>query len=194
MVGEGYGCEGSVMKLLISCFGLLASFAIMTHSVAEGLSYLETSSSPVKLQGSGKLTWWGLHIYDAAFYRATNLSSNEFALDLRYQKSFSGVSIANRTIEEMKRIGVPDVQAQLWGRELASFLPNVESGQSLTALYLPKQGTIFYHDGKQIAKIPGAEFSKAFFGIWFDPKTSAPKLRTELLGQSCPPPPLNEAC
>ena len=94
----------------------------------------------------------------------------------------------------MKRTGVPDDQAALWGKELASFLPNVESGQTLTAIYSPKQGTVFYHDGIQIAQIPGAEFSKAFFGIWLDPKTSAPKLRTELLGQTCPPPLFNEAC
>ena len=94
----------------------------------------------------------------------------------------------------MKRIGVPEVQAVSWGKQLATFLPNVESGQSLTAVFLPKQGTIFFHDGKQIAQIPGADFSKAFFGIWLDPKTSAPKLRTELLGQSCPPPLFNEAC
>ena len=150
--------------------------------------------SSAKLQGSGRLTWWGLHIYDAAFYRLGSLSSPEFALDLRYQKSFSGKSIANRSVEEMKRIGVSDDQAYYWGKELSSFLPNVESGQALTAIYVPKQGTSFYFEGKQIAQIPGAEFSKAFFGIWLDPKTSAPKLRTELLGQTCPPPPFNEVC
>ncbi|QWE04131.1 chalcone isomerase family protein [Polynucleobacter sp. JS-JIR-II-50] len=150
--------------------------------------------SAAKLQGSGRLTWWGLHIYDASFYRVGSLSSSEFALDMRYQKSFSGKSIANRSAEEMKRTGVPDDQASLWGKELASFLPNVESGQTLTAVYSLKQGTVFYYDGKQIAHIPGAEFSKAFFGIWLDPKTSAPKLRTELLGQNCPPPLFNEAC
>ena len=150
--------------------------------------------SAAKLQGSGRLTWWGLHIYDASFYRVGSLSSSEFALEMRYQKSFSGKSIANRSVDEMKRIGVPDDQAAFWGKELTSFLPNVESGQTLTAIYSPKQGTIFYHDGKQIAQIPGAEFPKAFFGIWFDPKTSAPKLRTELLGQTCPPPLFSEAC
>ena len=80
-----------------------------------------------KLQGSGRLTWWGLHIYDAAFYRVGSLSSPEFALDMRYQKSFSGKAIANRSAEEMKRIGVPDEQATQWGKELTSFLPNVES-------------------------------------------------------------------
>ena len=150
--------------------------------------------SAAKLQGSGRLTWWGLHIYDASFYRLGSLSSSEFALNMRYQKSFTGLSIANRSIEEMKHTGVPDAQAALWGRELIGFLPNIESGQTLTAIYSPKQGTTFYHDGKKIAQIPGSEFSKAFFGIWLDPKTSAPKLRSELLGQSCPPPIFNEAC
>ena len=172
--------------------------ALLTCSVppsfARDPSEVPAHLSTAKLQGSGRLTWWGLHIYDASLYRVGSLSSSEFALDMRYQKSFSGKSIANRSAEEMKRTGVPDDQAALWGKELASFLPNVESGQTLTALYSPKQGTIFYHDGKQIAQIPGSEFSKAFFGIWLDSKTSAPKLRTELLGQTCPPPLFNEAC
>jgi hypothetical protein len=122
------------------------------------------------------------------------LDSPDFALSLRYQKSFSGSSIASRSVDEMKRIGVPDSQAAVWGKELNTILPNVESGQALTALYSPKQGTTFYFDGKQIGQIPGSEFSKAFFGIWLDPKTSSPKLRAELLGQTCPPPIFNEAC
>jgi hypothetical protein len=176
----------------------LLLLVLLSTSVAIGIARepleLPQYLSSAKLQGSGRLTWWGLHIYDAAFYRVGGLSSPEFALDMRYQKSFSGKSIANRSVEEMKRIGVPDDQANSWGKELVSFLPNVESGQTLTAIYSPKQGTSFYYEGKQIAQIPGAEFSKAFFGIWLDPKTSAPKLRTELLGQTCPPPLFNEAC
>ena len=147
-----------------------------------------------KLQGSGRLTWFGLHIYDATFYRVGSLDSPDFALNLRYQKSFSGSSITSRSVDEMKRIGVPDSQAAVWGKELNAFMPNVESGQALTALYSPKQGTTFYFDGKPIGQIPGSEFSKAFFGIWLDPKTSSPKLRAELLGQTCPPPLFNEAC
>lgn len=167
---------------------------IATIGYARDPSTLEPFLSSAKLQGSGKLTWWGFNIYEASFYRAGNLSSSEFALDMRYQKPFSGMSIASRSAEEMKRTGMSDAQAAIWGRELATFMPNVESGQSLTAVYSPKQGTTFYHDGKQIAQIPGSEFPKAFFGIWFDAKTSAPKLRAELLGQNCPPPLFNEAC
>ena len=175
--------------LMIALLGILSPVGFARDPLE-----LPQHLSSAKLQGSGRLTWWGLNIYDASFYRVGSLASPEFALDMRYQKSFSGISIANRSVEEMKRIGVPETQAALWGRELTAFLPNVESGHTLTAVYSPKQGTTFYHDGKQIAQIPGPEFSKAFFGIWLDPKTSAPKLRTELLGQYCPPPLFNEAC
>lgn len=177
-------------------FALLLTLLTVVFSMGFAREPIELppNISSAKLQGSGRLTWFGLHVYDAAFYRVGSLSSPDFALNLRYQKSFSGVSIANRSAEEMKRIGVPEAQAAIWGRELTTFMPNVESGQVLTAIYSPKQGTTFYHDGKQIAQVPGTEFSKAFFGIWLDPKTSAPKLRSELLGQSCPPPIFNEAC
>ena len=169
-------------------------FFLVSNGFARDLTYIDSVLNPAQLQGTGRLNWWGLHIYDVSFYRAGALSSPDFAIDIRYQKSFSGASIANRSADEMKKMGVPDSQATLWCKELSTILPNIESGQTLTALYTPKQGTIFYHDGKRIAQIPGTEFSKAFFGIWLDPKTSIPKLRNELLGQGCPPPLFNEAC
>ena len=163
-------------------------------SQARELAYVDEALKPAKLQGSGKLTWYGLHVYDAYFYRSASQNPSEFALDLRYYRALAGNAIANRSVEEMKKIGVPDGQAQIWGKQLASFMPNVEPGQNITAIYLPKQGTTFYYEGKPIAQIPGSDFSKAFFGIWLDAKTSAPKLREQLLGQSCPPPIIQEAC
>ena len=183
------------MKILKNLFVLCgAIFFLASNSFARDIAYIDSVLNPAKLQGSGRLNWLGFHIYDASFYRSGTLSSPEFALNVRYQKSFKGSSIANSSVDEMKKIGVPETQATLWGKELAAVLPNIESGQALTAIYIPKQGTIFYHDGKRVGQIAGTEFSKAFFGIWLDPKTSAPKLRTELLGQGCPPPLFNEAC
>ena len=183
------------MRMIKILLTLATSILLLTsNGFARDLTFIDGLLNPAKLQGSGRFNWWGFHIYDASFYRAGTPSSPEFALDIRYQKSFSGVSIANSSAEEMKKMGVPDALVTLWGKELAKVFPNIESGQTLTAVYVPKQGTIFYHDGKRIALIPGVEFSKAFFGIWLDPKTSVPKLRSELLGQGCPPPLLNEAC
>ena len=183
----------SFTKLFLAAV-LFITYGFTSISFARDLAYIDQALNPAKLQGSGKLTWWGLHIYDASFYRAGSFNSSEFALNLQYHKSLSGLAIANRSAEEMKKLGIPDTQAQVWGKQLATFLPNVEPGQSLTAIYIPKQGTTFYFDGKPLAQIAGADFSKAFFGIWLDSKTTAPKLREQLLGQHCPPPLLEESC
>jgi hypothetical protein len=156
--------------------------------------YIKSMMGQVQLQGLGRLNFWGFHVYDANLYRGAMKDSQEFALELRYQKSFSGESIANRTADEMKNMGVADAQAASWGKELAGILPNVEPGQTITAVYIPKQGTSFFYEGKKISQIQGADFAKAFFGIWLDSKTSVPKLRTDLLGQGCPPPLISGAC
>ena len=173
---------------------LLALSVVVPHSFAGEAAHIESAISQAQTQGSGRLNFWGLHVYDATLYRSSAKDSSEFALDIQYQKSFKGTAIASRTVDEMKNIGIPEAQASAWGKELAAVLPNIESGQSLTAVYTPKQGTIFFHDGKKIAQISGVDFSKAFFGIWLDSKTSVPKLRTELLGKGCPPTLISGAC
>lgn len=163
-------------------------------SLAKDIAHIESTLNQVQPQGTGRLNFLGFHVYDATLYRGINKDSGEFALDIKYQKSFSGSAIASRTADEMKNIGVPESQATVWGKELAAMLPNIESGQTLTGVYSPKQGTTLFYDGKKIGQIPGADFSKAFFGIWLDSKTSVPKLRADLLGKGCPPPLISGAC
>lgn len=181
------------LSLIIGTFVISLAVTLTAH--ARELGHIDDVFHSAKLQGSGKLTWLGFHVYDASFYRSHTLQSSEFALDLRYKKSFGGSSIAHRSVEEMKKLGIPDSQAQSWGKQLASIFPNVEPGQHLTAIYSPKQqGTTFYFEGRPLGTIFGSDFSKAFFGIWLHPKTSAPKLREQLLGKYCPPPLLQDDC
>jgi hypothetical protein len=182
------------MKLIYSLVIALALSAVPPIGFAKEPPHIKSMMGQTQLQGLGKLNFWGLHVYDANLYRGSAKDSQEFALELKYQRSFSGEAIASRTVDEMRNLGVADTQATSWGKELASILPNVEPGQTIAAVYIPKQGTSFFFEGKKISQIQGADFAKAFFGIWLDSKTSAPKLRTELLGQGCPPPLISGAC
>ena len=186
MMGKHFSQCSAALFAALSLVGGLCS--------ARDISHIELAINPSQAQGAGRLNFWGFHVYDATLYRAANSSSPEFALDIQYQRSFSGSAIANRTADEMKKIGIPETQAVIWGKELAAVLPNVEPGQTLTGVYSPKVGTTLFYEGKKIAQMPGADFSKAFFGIWLDPKTSSPKLRAELLGNGCPPPLISGAC
>jgi hypothetical protein len=87
----------------------------------------------------------------------------------------------------MKKIGINHPHIERWSNELKTIFPNIENGHTLTGVYIPQKGTIFLHNGNKIGEMLGDEFSKAFFGIWLDPKTSAPELRSQLLSEKCLP-------
>jgi len=191
-----------MMKILTKLISVLGASSIALGSLvpsvslasSRDVSHIESILNRPNLQGAGKFTYFGFHVYDASLYRSELPGSQDFALDIQYRKSLSGQSIATQSIQEMKKLGHSSSQLSLWERELLRIFPNIEPGETLTAVFKPKEGTIFFHNGKRIAQISSIEFSKAFFSIWLDPKTTAPSLRGKLLAQSCPPPLISEAC
>jgi hypothetical protein len=145
--------------------------------------YLETAT----LQGQGRLTFWGFDVYDARYYVADPKGQNGFALEIQYIRSFKGADLAKRTIDEMSRQGVSEKQRTVWLQSLEKIFPDIASGDTLIGLHLPDKGTMFLHNGKLVGDISGDAFAKAFFGIWLDERTSAPKLRSALIATRCPP-------
>jgi hypothetical protein len=141
----------------------------------------------LQLQGQGRMTFWGFDVYDARLYVGDQRGQSGFALDLNYLRSLKGADITKSTIDEMQRLGVSEANRSVWGKKLDAIFPNVVSGSSLTAIHVPGRGTVFLHNGKPAGEIAGDDFAKAFFSIWLDPKTAAPKLRTALIGQACAP-------
>ena len=129
---------------------------------ARDISHIELAMNQSQPQGAGRLNFWGFHIYDATLYRAGNSSSSDFALNIQYQKSFSGSAIASKTADEMKKIGVPEMQAVIWGKELAAVFPNIEPGQSITGIYSPKVGTTFFSRVRKLPKSLALNFQKLF--------------------------------
>ena len=65
---------------------------------------------------------------------------------------------------------------------MRKIFPDVGKGVRLTGVYTGTDETIFYKNNSEIGRIKDPDFSKAFFGIWLDEKTSAPDLRRSLLG------------
>jgi hypothetical protein len=174
-----------IQNLLCGILVLLASL------VANGQVHAKESLDPyvkgLQLQGQGRMTFWGFDVYDARLYVGDQRGQTGFALDLNYLRSLKGSDITKRTIEEMQRLGVSEANRSAWGKKLDGIFPDVVSGSSLTAIHVPGRGTVFLHNGKPVGEIAGDDFTRAFFSIWLDPKTAAPKLRTALIGQACAP-------
>jgi hypothetical protein len=139
------------------------------------------------LVGKGRLTFFGLQVYDARLwgvpgFKADNFSAQPFALELSYLRDFSNKDVAERSITEMRRAStISDAKASEWIAEMMRAYPDLKKGDRVMGVHKPGLGAAFFVNGKATGEIRDAEFARLFFGIWLSPKTSEPKLRSALL-------------
>jgi len=143
------------------------------------------------LIGHGRLRFFGLSVYDASLwalpdFRVSAFASQRFALSLTYLRAFSAKDLAQRTMQDIRRVHevAPD-QARVWLSALQELLPEVAAGDRITSLHLPG-GVAVWHQGRKIGDMPDAAFARMFFGIWLADSTREPGLRKALLARATP--------
>jgi hypothetical protein len=172
----------------------IAFCAIIVHgSVAFGLT--TSAQPPVEVtqalsgprsMGQARLVVYGFNIYDAKLWAGDSFSTNNyaseaFALELRYLRNFSGASIAERSLKEMRNLGsVGEEKAAEWLAQMKKTFPDIKKGDQLIGIHRPDGSAAFLMNGKAIGEVRDAEFTRLFFGIWLSPKTSQPKMRRDL--------------
>lgn len=140
-----------------------------------------------RLAGTGRLTWYGLHVYDAALFVAPgfdlgNAAALPFALELTYARRLDGKGIAAASRDEIERLGFgTEGQRSRWHEQMLKLFPDVDKGRRLAGVNVPGAGARFYYDGRLLGSIDDPAFARAFFAIWLDERTRAPQLRESLL-------------
>jgi Chalcone isomerase-like len=171
--------------LLAACGGLCV---VSVRAQAAAPAEVAAELPAAKLLGSGRLTYFGLHIYDARLWVADGFSADNFAmiplaLELEYARSLVGKLIAERSLDEMKRIGgFSEEQGQRWLAAMTQTFPDVNKGDRLTGVHRPGESANFFLNAKGRGEVRDADFARRFFGIWLSAQTSEPKLRASLLG------------
>lgn len=136
-------------------------------------------------QGGGEMTFFGLSIYDGWYWSGAHAWAPDglYVLDLHYHRNLEGASIAERSVAEIEGIGAGNsAQRERWGEAMRRLFPNMRKGDRITGVNLPPGTARFYFNGQPIGEIDDPGFARAFFGIWFDPRTSRPAFRKQLLG------------
>jgi hypothetical protein len=142
--------------------------------------------------GQATMRFLGLEIYQAQLWVSPGFEPEQYAalplaLELTYQREFSGSAIAKRSLDEMKRIGeFSSEQGTRWLQQLQALLPDVKRGDRLLGLHQPGVGASFKMGGKTLGTLNDPLFSRLFFGIWLSPATSEPKLRQALITLAAP--------
>lgn len=135
--------------------------------------------------GSGEFRYWGFRIYDATLWspQGRYQPGGPFALSLTYARDVSREDIVQASIDQMRDLGFAVGNHPEWKRKLDDVMVSVKNGDTLTGVYMPGQGAVFFHNDRLTGQVSEA-LANAFFAIWLDPKTSEPKLRQALLGES----------
>lgn len=140
------------------------------------------------LQGQGRLRYFGLHIYDAALWSLARVPPDNplgaaLALEMRYARTLHGSAIADRSLDEMKRVGdFSQADGQRWLDAMKQAFPDVKAGDRITGVHRPGVGASFFVNGRASGEVRDAQFAQLFFGVWLSPRTSQPALRAALLG------------
>ena len=105
------------------------------------------------------------------------------ALEIEYARALRGELIAQRSLDEMRRVGeFSDEQAWRWLGTMKGMFPDVGAGDRITGVQRPGGNSRFYANGHLRGEVADREFTRLFFGIWLSPRTSEPALRLQLLG------------
>jgi Chalcone isomerase-like len=162
-----------------------------------GLGQLGATSTPAelgseldgaRLQGSARLRFLGLSVYEARLWSAVPVASGNWAaaplaLEIEYARSLSGQRIAERSLEEMRRQGeIATAAAERWLGAMKTVFPDVREGDRITGVHRPGVGLRFFVNGVLKGEVRDAEFARLFVGIWLSPRSSEPAMRDALMG------------
>jgi|AntAceMinimDraft_5_1070358.scaffolds.fasta_scaffold61758_2 hypothetical protein len=179
-------------------FGVLCGVSLAPPVVSLAVAQATTDATPVEtvktpwsaflpaaqIIGEGQFRRWGFLVYDATLWSSSGQYEPDqpFALSLTYARTVSREQIVDASLDEMRELGVDVDGHPEWSETLRNVFVDVSEGDTLTGIYMPDQGAVFYADDRLTGQV-SEDLAQAFFAIWLDPDTTAPDLRLALLGK-----------
>jgi len=168
------------MKKLLALLILIPSLSWTSEDKQEAFQ------SP-KLIGEGTLKVLMWEVYDLRLYTdGTTFSwQDKFMLEFNYSRELKKESVIDASLKEFKlQPNVTDKDIKAWEVFLLQVIQPVQKGTKANVFWDPEGKIIFHYEDSQPLTIKNEGFARAFLNIWLGEKTSRPKLRSQLLGDS----------
>lgn len=167
------------------------------HSVMAATTETPAQSQPVvtaqpqllALQtiGEGSFHYLFWHLYDAKLQSQDGRfidyqQTVPLVLSLTYQRDISRDDFVDATLDQWRHLyGKLEPRHQQWGERLKEIWPNVAEGDTLSCQRVEGAEVQFYLNNQFLGAIKDPLFADEFLDIWLSEKTSATKLRQQLL-------------
>ncbi len=169
---------------------LAAGWAIAAHASAEPPTAV-VAGRPLVRAGSATVRVAGLlPLFDAVLYLADPADAGRVLddvpkrLEIRYRRSISA-ALLNRAADRALAATLPEaalVPLRERIQRIASLYRDVGPGDVYELVYRPGRGTDLLRNGEPVGRVDGADFARAYFGIWLHPRSPHAALREGLLG------------
>lgn len=141
----------------------------------------------IKLVGQGQFSYLFWDLYKAELYTSDGRwnnyqQSSPVVLKLTYQRDISKADFIEATVDQWEHLqGKVSGQHKNWANQLDKLWTDVKKGDQLSCVLLPDGTVQFYFNDKLLGDVTDPAFGPAFLDIWLSERTSAPKLRRDLL-------------
>ena len=168
------------MKKLLALIILVSGISLASEAQQEGFQ------SP-KLIGEGTLKVLMWEVYDLRLYTdgAPFSWKNKFMLEFDYKRELKRERVIDASLKEFKlQPNVTDKDIKAWEVYLEQVIQPVQKDTKAIVMWFPEGQIVFNYEGSPTSTIENEDFARAFLNIWLGEKTSRPKLRSQLLGDS----------
>lgn len=143
----------------------------------------------VPLRGAAMFSVLNNDLYTSAFYVSPDAKTSDDMLAdvpkrlvIHCRRDFGKddmINAAEKNLKSNPTLDIEKLEPQI--DKLSEHMDPAKQGDEYALTYIPGKGTQFEFNGEVRVVIPGADFARAFFGIWISPYSISQKLRLQLL-------------
>ena len=149
--------DGNTLRL--NGIGLREATALRVKAYVGGLYLSEPSSDPQKVIDSRQPK------------RVT----------MKFLRDIDGQRLASGWAESLRKVGGKSMEPAI--SQFTSLIPDVKTGDTLSLTWRPGTGLEVAMNDKVRGSIPGDDFARALFTVWFGPEPGDENLKRGMLGQ-----------
>lgn len=182
-------------RLLIPALALLATAPAWAEPWSDeigGAAFprsVRVEGVPLELHAVGLLRWFFLTGYAAGLYLSPGagpdaaLADAPKRLEIHYFHAIDGEDFGPAAWQVLARsLDEPELaRVRERAERMAAAYQDVKPGDRYSLTYLPGVGTRLALNGEPKVTVPGADFARAYFGIWLGPHPIDESLRDQLL-------------
>ena len=123
-------------------------------------------------------------MYDSALFTPTGQWQGDapYRLSLHYLRNISADKLVEETEKAWRQQGRDHPRLNEWLALLGELWPDITEGDNLVFGLSALGESAFWCNGSPLGGVDDRDFGALFGGIWLDPDTPRPALRTQLIG------------